>query len=208
MLKPCALEVIFFDFGGVLAEEGFRKGLISIAHLNGLDPELFVKTAFEVTFGDGFVMGKSDEKTFWQILRERTGIKGSDKALRNEVLSRFELRTWMLELIKRLKKASIRVAILSDQTNWLDDLEAQYNFFKWFNRIFNSFYMGKCKRDSSIFDDVLYEMGSIPERSLFVDDDRENIERARRKGLHTIHYQTRKAFEHDLASFCPFLRMD
>lgn len=208
MLTPCTVEVIFFDFGGVLAEEGFSKGLISIAHLNGLDPELFVRTAFEVTFRDGFVIGKSDEKTFWQTLREHTDIKGSDKDLRNEVLSRFELRTWMLELIKKLKKASIRLAILSDQTNWLDELEAQYNFFKWFDRVFNSYYMGKCKKDPSIFDDILDEMGTTPERSLFVDDNRGNIERARQKGLHTIHYQNREAFEHELISFCPFLNQD
>ncbi|MBW1855013.1 MAG: hypothetical protein JRJ00_10100 [Deltaproteobacteria bacterium] len=37
-MKLPSIEVIFFDFGGVLAEEGFRKGLTSIAHLNGLDP--------------------------------------------------------------------------------------------------------------------------------------------------------------------------
>jgi hypothetical protein len=26
VLKPCTVDVILFDFGGVLAEEGFREG--------------------------------------------------------------------------------------------------------------------------------------------------------------------------------------
>lgn len=205
-MKIPIIEVIFFDFGGVLAEEGFRKGLASLAHLNGLPPEPFVKTAFEITFGNGFVIGKSDENTFWQTLRKRTGIVGSDRALRNEILPRFELRVWMLNLIKKLRKSSIRSAILSDQTNWLDELEAQYNFFKWFDRVFNSYHLGKSKKDPTLFDDVVDEMGTIPERALFVDDDRGNIERAGQKGLHAIHYQNRQAFEHDLFSFFPFLK--
>lgn len=205
-MKLPSIEVIFFDFGGVLAEEGFRKGLTSIAHLNGLDPGPFLKTAFEITFGNGFVIGKSDEKTFWQTLRKRTGIVGSDRALRNEILPRFELRVWMLNLIKNLRKSSIRSAILSDQTNWLDELEAQNNFFKWFDRVFNSYHLGKSKKDPTLFDDVVDEMDTIPGRALFVDDDRGNIERAGQKGLHAIHYQSRQAFEHDLFSFFPFLK--
>ena len=32
------IQAVLFDFGGVIAEEGFRKGLSYIALLNGLDP--------------------------------------------------------------------------------------------------------------------------------------------------------------------------
>ncbi|MBW1855014.1 MAG: HAD-IA family hydrolase [Deltaproteobacteria bacterium] len=131
---------------------------------------------------------------------------GYDRALRNEILPRFELRVWMLNLIKNLRKSSIRSAILSDQTNWLDELEAQNNFFKWFDRVFNSYHLGKSKKDPTLFDDVVDEMDTIPERALFVDDDRGNIARAGQKGLHTIHYQSRQTFERDLFSFFPFLK--
>lgn len=34
-----AIRAVLFDFGGVLAEEGFRIGLRAIARLNSLDPE-------------------------------------------------------------------------------------------------------------------------------------------------------------------------
>jgi len=203
--NPFSLELILFDFGGVLAEEGFRNGLLSIAQKNGLDPEQFIKTAFDITFGGGYVRGHADETTFWKTLKEQTAIKGSNKSLRAEILSRFALRPWMLAHIKNLKNNSIQRAILSDQTNWLDELEAQHDFFKLFDRIFNSYHMGKCKRADSVFDHVLNEMGTTPEHTLFVDDDRGNIERARGKGVYTIHYQNREAFEHDLRSYLPFL---
>ena len=35
------IKTVIFDFGGVLAEEGFREGLLAIARENGLDPDAF-----------------------------------------------------------------------------------------------------------------------------------------------------------------------
>ena len=201
----CSVELILFDFGGVLAEEGFREGLSSIAHLNGLDPKVFVPEAYNITFNGGYVTGKIDEHTFWNMIRKKTGIRCSDQDLRNEILSRFILRKWMLELIQHLKDASVFLAILSDQTNWLDELDAQYNFFRLFDGVFNSYHLGKCKRDPTLFEEVLGEVNFRPEESLFIDDSQDNIERAKYKGLHTIHYQDREPFMQSMLSFCPFL---
>ena len=201
----CSVELVLFDFGGVIAEEGFRNGLLAIAELNGLDPADFLKEAYELTFNGGFVTGEVDEHTFWHMLRERTGIKGSDQELRKELLSRFILRNWMLELVQRLKDASVVTAILSDQTNWLDELDARYNFFRLFDRVFNSYHLGKCKKDPSLFEDVLGEMNFRPEQSLFIDDSQDNITRATSRGLHTIYYQDKISFMDSMLSFCPFL---
>ena len=84
-----SIDIVLFDFGGVLAEEGFREGLLSIAHKNGLNPDSFLKIAYEITFQQGFVTGIIDEKAFWDILRRRTGLIEPDSVLRNEILSRF-----------------------------------------------------------------------------------------------------------------------
>jgi len=45
---PCVVEVIMFDFGGVIAEEGFKNGLRTIALKNGLNPEAFVREGFDL----------------------------------------------------------------------------------------------------------------------------------------------------------------
>ncbi len=204
--KPCAVEVVFFDFGGVLAEEGYRQGLMAIAQRNGIDPEKFLRTAFDLTFSEGFVTGRIDEKAFWEILRSRTGIAGSREVFRDAVFSGFEMRGWMIELVKKLKESNVRTAILSDQTKWLDELDEKYRFFRWFERVFNSYYLGKSKQEPALFDYVLAEMGVRADQALFVDDNQGNIERAQQKGLYTIHYQNRKDFEEEFLSFCPGLK--
>jgi putative hydrolase of the HAD superfamily len=204
-MKICSIELVLFDFGGVLAEEGFRNGLIAIALRNGLSPEKFWEQAYALTFNGGYVTGKIDEETFWQTLREQTGIKDSDADLRAEILSRFELRSWMIEVVKKLRVADIRCAVLSDQTNWLDELNEKYDFFQWFDRVFNSFHMGKSKQDRTVFDDIAKELHVNPEQTLFLDDNLDNIERAQKKGLQTIQFMDKKSFMKELALFCPLL---
>ncbi|MDY6988615.1 MAG: HAD family phosphatase [Thermodesulfobacteriota bacterium] len=126
--KPCTVEAILFDFGGVLAEEGFRNGLFAIAGRNGLEPEGFAGAGFELVYDTGYVLGRSDEGTFWKALRERTHISDSDSTLRNDILSNFRLRPWMVDLVKKLKQNGMCLAILSDQTNWLDELNSRQGF--------------------------------------------------------------------------------
>ena len=202
-VKPCTVDAILFDFGGVLAEEGFKNGLHSIAKHNRLEPELFIRTGFELVFKVGYVIGRSDESTFWQALREQTGIRGTDETLRKEILSHFRLRAWMIELVKQLRQFNVRVALLSDQTNWLDELDNQHRFFQYFDHVFNSYHLGKSKQDTSVYDDVLRSLKIQASEALFVDDHEGNTERAKQKGLHTILYSDRESFRADLAQFCP-----
>jgi putative hydrolase of the HAD superfamily len=203
--KSCTVEVIFFDFGGVLAEEGYRKGLMDIGARSGIDPSEFLQIAFELSFTEGFVTGRLNEGEFWHILRNRTGVTGSVEVFREAVFSGFEMRAWMVELVRKLKESGTRTAILSDQTTWLDELNEKHQFFQWFERVFNSYYIGMSKREPALFDYALSEMGVRAEQTLFVDDNRGNIERAQAMGLHTIHYQNRKDFEEEFFSFCPDL---
>jgi len=199
------IKVVFFDFGGVLAEEGFREGLFAIARQHGLDEQEFLKTGVDLTFNQGFVTGKIDVKMYWQMLREKTGIDALDEALTHEVLSRFTIRPWMLDIVKNLKEVGIRVAILSDQTTWLDEFAKKHGFFELFEQIFNSYYLGMCKRDLALFDYVVAEMGVKPEESLLIDDNQENIERAKQRGLQGILFLTRESFENELTEVFPFL---
>ncbi len=197
------IEAVLFDFGGVLSEEGFKNGLQAIARLNGLDEEGFVRTANDVVHTCGYVVGKVPESAYWEILRETTGIRGDDKHLRNEILSRFRMRGWMIDTVRRLKAHDVRVGILSDQTNWLDELDARDNFFREFDYVFNSYHMGKSKKDPSHFKDVVRVLRIEIDKVLFIDDDPGNCERAKQAGMKVIHYVDREQFLEEIAGYFP-----
>ena len=197
------IDVVLFDFGGVIAEEGFKQGLKAIAKTNGLDENEFVQAAFDAIYASGYVLGKSPEKEFWILLKEKTGIIGDDVDLMAEIFSRFVLRDWMISLVKKLKSNNIIVGILSDQTDMLDRLNDQFDFFRWFDHIFNSYNLGKGKRDISLFDDVAGLLKTEPDKILFIDDDPGHVDRARQKGWKSILYVNRESFEKDLEMIVP-----
>jgi putative hydrolase of the HAD superfamily len=188
------IRTVFLDFGGVIAEEGFYNGLRAIAVQNGLEPDAFFRLAEEIIHESEYVTGKTSEHAYWDAVRERTGLRREDAYLREEILSRFIVRPEMLAHADRIRTGGRNVFILSDQTDWLDELDRRSPFFGHFDRVFNSYLLHKSKRDASVFTDVCRELALRPEEALFVDDNINNINRAAGAGLQTVHFTDLAAF--------------
>jgi putative hydrolase of the HAD superfamily len=195
------IRAVVFDFGGVLAEEGFREGMKAIGKGKGLDPDNFYRIASDLVYQTGYIIGKTDEHSYWNALREKTGVKGEDEEFREEILKRFKLRPEMIKGAEKIKSSGLTSAILSDQTNWLDELDQRTPFHHHFDYVFNSFHLKKTKKDPSLFIDVCAALGVRPEEALFVDDNLENIKRAKGKGLRTIHFSGVSEFLVEIKKF-------
>ena len=195
------IKAVIFDFGGVLAEEGFREGLKAVARENGLDPENFFAVAENLIYSTGYVTGMSGETVFLNTLREKTGITESDKEIREEILKRFILRPDVIRYVDDIRSSGKVTAILSDQTDWLDELNQRTPFYQHFDYVFNSFKIKKGKRDPSIFKDVCSIIGFKPEEVIFIDDNINNIKRASEEGLKTIHFKDMESFKNEMGSY-------
>ncbi len=203
MDATCRVRSVFFDFGGVLAEEGFRDGLTAIALRAGRDPGTFVPGVYEMAWSTGFVLGGCDEAAFWRAFREATGIAGEDAALTGEILSRFTPRPFMFAVADAARAAGLGTAILSDQCEWLDRLDAVHDIFSHFDAVLNSCRHGVTKRDAAFFRLALETLGAQPETSLFIDDAPRNVELASALGFQTILYRDKASFLDELAAVCP-----
>ncbi len=185
------VHTVLFDFGGVLADEGFRNGLAAIGRLSGLPEETVIRKGHELVFATGYVTGRAGEGRWWDALRREAGIRGTDEALRREIIDRFTLRPWMLEMAERFKRRGFTVGILSDQTNWLDELDTRFGIYGRFDFVFNSFHMGKSKHDPAHFDDILKLLNRSGQTVLFVDDNADHVGRAVAGGWKAILYKER-----------------
>ncbi len=199
--RPAAIRAVLFDFGGVIAEEGFRLGLEAIALRNDVDPAVLYREAEDAIYDTGYIAGRGAEAEFWERLRRRTGIEGTDGALTDEVLRRFALRPRMIAAVRALRREGVLVAILSDQTDWLERLDARDRFFMEFDRVFNSYRLGKGKRDATVFDDVVRALGVAPGETLFVDDNPGHVDRARSRGLAAVLFRTEDALLSELSAW-------
>ena len=178
-----AIRAVLLDFGGVLAEEGFRDGLYAIAGLNGLDPHTVHREGIDAIYGSGYVVGRAKEADFWNLMRSRFNLSQEDAALTDIILDCFTLRPAMIDLVRVLRGRGLTCAILSDQTDWLDRLNQRDHFYREFDRVYCSYRLGKSKRDATLFDEVATDLGVRPAEAVFVDDDSGNVERARSRGL-------------------------
>ena len=184
--REAPVRAVIFDYGGVLAEEGFREGFHAIARDQGLDPAKVLRMAMDAIYDSGYISGHGSEACFWAMMRDRAGIHGEVDTLSGEILRRFVLRPRLLEAVRRLRGGGIITAILSDQTDWLARLDRRDHFFGEFDRVFNSYDLGKGKRDPGIFDDVVAALGITAQEALFIDDMPVNVDRAKGRGLQAI----------------------
>ena len=140
----------------------------------------------QAVYDSGFVLGRGSSADFWALLRQRSGLLGEDDALSARILAGFVPRPAMLAEVERLRAAGYLTGILSDQTHWLDELDRRHHFKAAFDRIYNSYHLGKGKRDPSLFADVASDLGLAPGALLFIDDAPGNVERARAAGLRSL----------------------
>jgi putative hydrolase of the HAD superfamily len=91
------IDTVLFDYGGVIAEEGFRGGLFAIARANNLRPDAFHKDVCRIIADTGYLTGRESEAAFWAHLRRSYGLVQADGELRDEILRRFVLRPVMID---------------------------------------------------------------------------------------------------------------
>lgn len=197
-----AIDTVLFDFGGVLAEEGFRDGLAAIGRLSGRPEEEVVRMGHELVVSTGYVTGRAGEKRWWESLRAEAGIRGTVESLRGEILGRFVPRQRMFDAAERLRSRGYTVGILSDQTNWLDELDGLYGIYGRFDYVFNSYHMGKSKNDPTHFDDVLKLLNRRGRQVLFIDDSAGHVERARERGWAAMRFLDEAGVLRALSDLC------
>ena len=189
-----SIKAILLDYGGVIAEEGFRGELVAMAREQGLDPHEVLQVAKYAVYDSGFVLGTGSEEAFWSSMREGSGLRGDDAEMTARVLAAFTLRPRVIEQVRQCRRQGYITGILSDQMHWLDRLNERDRFFDVFDHVFNSYHMGRGKRDPGLFPEIAAKLSLQSGEILFVDDLQTNIERAQAAGWQTILYVDKTGF--------------
>ncbi|MCF2492462.1 HAD family hydrolase [Dyadobacter chenhuakuii] len=197
-MKNSKIKNIIFDLGDVILNIDVPVASKSFAELSGREQaeilELFSKNALFRQFETG----ELDEAGFRNYVRKILEFSDlSDEAIDtawNSLL--LDLPPERVELLQNLSK-NYRLFLLSNtssihitQVNKI--LEASTGVKKLddlFETVFLSYEMGLMKPDPRIYQKVLEQAGLKAEETLFLDDNRDNIEAASLLGIDTIHVQ-------------------
>ena len=176
------IRIVYFDLGGVYYTEGFKEGLFAIARKYGLNEQSFHRTATDVIFANGYVKGEAPEAAFWNELAEAAHLENDLFADRELILAAFKPIPGMPQLAARLRE-QVPVGLLTDQCNWLYELDERDGLLSDFDTVVSSYEEGYTKRDMEIFRIACERFAMLPEEIAFFDDNPDNVERAADFGL-------------------------
>ncbi len=180
------IKALFLDFGGVIAEEGYKNSLLNIAGRYGIQKDIFFKKCADLIYETGYIVGKNNQSGYFEAIRRHFDIKFEDSEFERIILSSFKIRKSILNIVEEIKKHKLLTAILSDQTDWLDKINESEDFFKYFDFIFNSYHINMGKREIKTFYYVSEQVSLKPQEILFIDDQMQNIINARETGINGI----------------------
>ena len=95
----------------------------------------------------------------------------------------------MWELAERIKKQyGFRLFLLSNIGSYFAKFEDRFSVLSLMDKCIYSALVGHVKPNADMFEYLFYECGILPEETLFVDDNLENVESARSLGMHAYHF--------------------
>lgn len=183
-------NTIIFDFGGVIFDIDPGRTELALSRLaNNTALQQFKKS----TAPDMFEMGKITATEFYnkfcQITQTQVGYNVFIRAWNAMLIDYKPKRIERLRLLAKTHKL-----IMLSNTNELhyahfsEKLQSMYSvtFEQLFSSVYLSYKMGLLKPQRQIFATVLVEQNLMPEKTLFIEDTRENADAAKKLGIDTL----------------------
>lgn len=186
MTAPTSLRAVVFDFGRVLIR--YEPEEITSAIVGGGDVPLLTDVLFsEETWGRldaGSVTNEEAAEIACRRLPER--LHPAASAVYREWIHHLPPIPGMWELVGALRSAArVSLYLLSNISAYFAEHADLFPVLSHFDRCFFSGVLRMMKPDAEIFLHLLRECGLAPEETLFIDDNRENIEAAAALGMRT-----------------------
>lgn len=190
-----SIKNLIFDLGGVILDLSVDATLQSFAKLSGIETNKVRQLFANSPEFESYEKGEISDADFRSFVRRLYNIEASDKVLDdcwNAMLVGFPLKK--LQLLQSLKK-SHKVFLLSNTNNihvhyinnTLLPRVNQTSLDEFFHRSYYSHLLKKRKPDAEIFQQVLELENLDPVQTLFLDDNKSNVESAGKLGIKTVH---------------------
>jgi putative hydrolase of the HAD superfamily len=190
---PKRIEAVIFDCGGVLTLPPPPEHTQELAALCGLGTRQFLRQ-WRRERGQ-YDRGTLQARAYWTAILAAAGRSLADGMLEELVYRDFagwsRTNEPILSWARKLAAGDVRTAILSNMPTELLKLMRQH--LPWFDEfpvgVF-SCEVGLIKPEAAIFQRCLEALGTIPERTLFVDDYPANVRAARSLGMQALRFRT------------------
>lgn len=192
------IKSVIFDWGGVLIEDPAPGLMRYCVKALCVAKEDYIKahSKFEVDFQKGMI----SEDTFWeQICSELNVPKPKVRSLWTDAFKAdYMPKADMFSIAASLKENGYRTAVLSNTEVPVMQYFHQQRY-DMFDVLVFSCAEGVKKPDRKIYELTLEKLGSLPEQSVFIDDNPEYINGAKEVGINTVLFQSVGQVKNELA---------
>ncbi|MCQ2743113.1 MAG: HAD family phosphatase [Bacilli bacterium] len=185
-------KAYLFDCGNVLI--GFSREHLLDVYV-GTD-ENDRKIVSDATFEDWAVQDEwMPSLEYYEMVKKKLPER-LHKAAYN-IIMHWKEETWpikgMEELIVKLKKAGKKLNLISNMPDNVTYNHDDISVLRHFDDLVFSFELKMIKPNPEIFEHVLNKHSLTPSECLFIDDNEDNIETAKRLGINAYHFDQEKA---------------
>lgn len=180
------IKNIVFDFGNVFLNldiDGAMQNALDIFKLKEFPEDL-------IAINSLYEQGVISTKEFMEFYSENFEQLSEEDIIDNWNFMLKDFPNHRLEFLKELKKSSQYKLILLSNTNeiHIDWVKKHIPFYEDFKNCFDAFYLSHeiklRKPNADIFEFVLKENNLKTENTLFIDDNKDNTQTAKKLGLH------------------------
>lgn len=201
------IRAVIFDYGMVLSQPQDPVALNNLLAITGLDRDTFDSHYW--THRHAYDAGKLNGRTYWQQFAADSAIELTatdiDRLIENDVLMWCTINEPMLAWARTLSESGLRIGILSNMGE--ETLSYMRQEFAWLGDFHHhtwSCELGIAKPDPAIYTYTCEKLRVAPQEALFLDDKIENVEAARRVGLHAIQFKNIEQLRSELEALSSF----
>lgn len=187
-----AITTVIFDIGNVLTDFCWERHFMKL----GFSPEIYEKVADATVrskaWGE-FDRGIAEEDVLGMFIENDPSVEAEIRRMFSNIADTIHMYDTTIPWIMDLKSKGYKVLVLSNLSNkTLSECEKDMKFLNYIDGGILSFRDGVVKPEPEIYRLLIERYFLNPEECVFLDDRRENIEAARKFGMHGIVFTTRE----------------